>query len=283
MTDKKTEKKVDTAEKTEKVEKPEENDTVEKIGADGESVGGKVRFTEKHRKPAAACAFLLFIVFMLVVGYFIGRPAVRFVSEPELFRAWVDAHGIWGKAVYVGMMAFQVFVALIPGEPFEIVGGYAFGAVWGAVLCFIGSFIGSMFVFGLVRMLGSKFVEVFFSLEKINSLKFLKDSKKRDALMFAFFALPGTPKDLLCYFAGLTDIGIVEWMVICSVGRLPSIVTSTVGGSALGSKNYATAAVVFAATLAVSIAGLIVYRKVCERKKSKKDGLNAKGAKGGSV
>ena len=37
--------------------------------------------------------------------------------------------------LYVGMVIFQVLVALIPGEPLEIAGGYAFGAWGGEPFC----------------------------------------------------------------------------------------------------------------------------------------------------
>ena len=81
--------------------------------------------------------------------------------------------------------------------------------------------------------------------------------------------LPGTPKDLLCYFAGLTDIRFPVWLVICSLGRIPSLVTSTVGGDALGTGHYWFAGVVFAATLAVSSLGLLLYRRICRRHQKK--------------
>ena len=77
--------------------------------------------------------------------------------------------------------------------------------------------------------------------------------------------LPGTPKDLLCYFAGLTDMPFSLWLMICSLGRLPSIVTSTIGGSALGSQNYTAAILVFAGTLLVSGLGLLAYDRICKR------------------
>ena len=67
---------------------------------------------------------------------------VRFAREPEAFRQWVADHGIWGMAAYAGMVFLQVLVAIIPGEPLEIAGGYAFGAVWGTVLCLLGSVLG---------------------------------------------------------------------------------------------------------------------------------------------
>ena len=79
------------------------------------------------------------------------------------------------------------------------------------------------------------------------------------------FTVPGTPKDLLCYFAGLTDLSWPSWLLIASVGRIPSIVTSTVGGSALGEQNYRAAVIAFAIALAVAGAGYLIYRAVCRQ------------------
>ena len=62
---------------------------------------------------------------------------IEFVSEPEKFRLWVNSHGFFGKIAFVGMVFFQVVLALIPGEPLEIGAGYAFGAVEGTILTVI--------------------------------------------------------------------------------------------------------------------------------------------------
>ena len=200
-----------------------------------------------------------------VVGWFVGRPLVRFASQPEQFRQWVDGHGLMGCAAYVGMVFLQVVVAVIPGEPLEISGGYAFGAVRGSLLCLLGAFLGSVAVFALVRRFGRELVDIFFPREKLEKLKFLQSSPKRDALFWLVFMVPGTPKDLLCYFAGLTDLSWGKWLLLCTVGRLPSVLTSTIGGDALGVKDYQFAMLVFAATLAVSAVGLLIYRALCRR------------------
>lgn len=202
---------------------------------------------------------------MLALGWVAGAPLIRFASQPEQFRQWVDFHGIWGPLAYMGMVALQVILAVIPGEPFEIAGGYAFGAVEGTALCLTAATAGSLLVFLLVRIFGTRLVRVFFSQEQVQSLRFLKTSPKRDFLFLLIFMIPGTPKDLLCYFAGLTDIRLPVWLLICSLGRIPSLVTSTVGGDALGTQNYWFAGIVFAATLAVSGLGLLLYRRICRR------------------
>ena len=78
----------------------------------------------------------------------------------------------------------------------------------------------------------------------------------------------GTPKDLLGYFAGLTDLPFPVFCVICTLGRIPSVVTSTLGGNALGTESYAAAVIVFAIALAVSALGLAAYHWICRKYKA---------------
>ena len=224
-------------------------------------------FSEKQKKLLSGGAIAVFLLLGAALAWFVGRPLIRFAKEPEVFRAWVADHGPLGMAAYTGMVFLQVLVAIIPGEPLEIAGGYAFGAVWGTVLCLLGAFLGSVAVFAVVRKWGIPLVEVFFSQDKLDKLTFLKTSPRRAALLWLVFTVPGTPKDLLCYFAGLTDLRWSSWLLIASVGRLPSIITSTVGGNALGLQNYQFAAITFAATTVIAGVGLVIYRQICRRHK----------------
>ena len=126
-------------------------------------------FTDKQKKLIAWAAIAIFLLLSAAVGWFIGRPLVRFASRPEEFRLWVDGHGLLGMAAYVGMVFLQVVVAVIPGEPLEISGGYAFGALRGSVLCLLGGVLGSVAVFALVRRFGRELVEIFFPREKLDA------------------------------------------------------------------------------------------------------------------
>ena len=226
----------------------------------------RTQLTEAHKKKIYLFAIVVALLFIAAVGYLVGKPMVEFVREPERFRAWVDAAGVWGRVAFVGMVIFQLIIALIPGEPLEMGAGYAFGAVEGTILCIIGCVIGSALVFLFVRRFGVKLVEVFFPREKIRSLRFLQDSRRLDLLTFIVFFIPGTPKDLLSYFIGLTDMKLGTWLFITAVARIPSIVTSTVTGDALGLKDYQFALIAFGATLALSLVGILVYRRLSARR-----------------
>lgn len=226
----------------------------------------RTQLTEAHKKKIYLFAIIVALIFIGAVGYLVGKPMVEFVREPERFRAWVDSSGFVSRVVFVGMVVFQLIIALIPGEPLEMGAGYAFGAWEGTILCIIGCVIGSALVFLFVRRFGVKLVEVFFPREKIRSLRFLQDSRRLNLLTFIVFFIPGTPKDLLSYFIGLTDMKLGTWLCITAVARIPSIVTSTVTGDALGLKDYQFALIAFGVTLALSLAGILVYRRLSARR-----------------
>ena len=229
------------------------------------------RLTEREKRWIVGLGLGLFLVLFVLVAWYAGRPLVAFASEPERFQQWVDSQGLLAPVLFMGMVILQVVVAVIPGEPLEIAAGYAFGSLEGTVLCVLGTLIGGVLVFLLVRRFGAQAVEVFFDLEKFRSLRFLQDRRRLTFWVFLVFFLPGTPKDVLCYFVGLTDMRLRTWILVSAVARIPSIITSTVGGSALGMGEYAFAAIAFLAALAISGLGLLAYRAICrfhERRES---------------
>ncbi len=226
---------------------------------------GRSELSDRTKKILAGTSIAVFVILTLLIAWFVGRPLIHYIQEPEKFRAWVDSAGAMSRVYFLGIQILQVVVAIIPGEPIEMGAGYAFGAVEGTLLCMAGTIAGSMLIYFFVRRFGIKAVEIFFPIEKIENLRFLNTEKKRDALMFLLMFIPGTPKDLLAYFAPLTGMGPWTWLFITSVARIPSVVTSTIGGGALGMKNYMFAAIAIAVTLLISVAGLMIYRRICAR------------------
>lgn len=224
--------------------------------------------TEKQRKWLSATAIVVFALFCLFVTVFIGPPMVALAKQPEVFRTWVDSFGIWGRLVFLAMVILQVIVALIPGEPLELAAGYAFGALEGTILSLIGILIGSCLVFGAVRLFGRKLLEVFFADREIKRLSFLRDPRKAKVMTFILMTIPGTPKDLLSYFAGLTPMTMRQWLTIVGISRLPSLISSTVSGAAAGEKNYLLAVIVFTLTVIASGIGILYYRKICKESES---------------
>ena len=221
---------------------------------------------ETRRRVIAAAGVAAFAGLMVGLFFAIGKPMGKLFENPERFREWVRGMGFGGKLAFMGMIAVQIIVAIIPGEPLEIAAGYAFGAWEGTLLCMLGAGVGGMVVFALARKLGTRAVEAFVSREKIESLGFVRDARRLTLWMWILFLIPGTPKDALTYVAGLTQMRLRTWALITTVARIPSIVTSTIGGSALGEGELGIAAAVLGATAAAAVAGVVIWKKVSARR-----------------
>ena len=230
--------------------------------------------TSKHQKAIYGAGVVIFVLFCGLVSWYIGVPMVRFAEDPEAFQAWVDSYGVWSRVIFIGMVVLQVIVAFIPGEAIELAAGYAFGAVEGTALSMVGIGIGSWIIFGLVRRFGVKMVEVFFEKKKISEVGFLKNPKKTKVLAFLLMLIPGTPKDFLSYFAGLTDLSLSQWLGITLVARIPSVVTSTVTGAAAGDERYVLAVIMLIVTSVISAAGILYYRRICRQENESADSNN---------
>lgn len=225
--------------------------------------------TSKHQKAIYLLSILIFVVFCVLVSWFIGVPMVRFAENPELFRNWVNSYGIWSRIVFLGMVVLQVLVAMIPGEAIELAAGYAFGILEGTLLSMIGIVLGSWIIFLLVRRFGMKMVEAFFPENRIAEISFLKNSRKAKVLAFLLMVIPGTPKDFLSYFAGLTPLTLKQWLLIVLIARTTSVLTSTVTGAAAGGKRYALALAMLIVTGVVSTMGVLYYRRICKEENEK--------------
>lgn len=221
------------------------------------------KMSQETRKKLVGIAILaLFIIGSAVVYVRVGKPLTDLVKDTERLRAWVAQYGWRSRIIYMAVMCLQVLVAVIPGEPLELAAGYVFGALEGTLLCLGGIALGSVIVFGLVRAFGIKLVEVFFSREKIDSLRIMKNPRRLFLVTAALMILPGTPKDLLTYCAGLTKISFGTWLLICTVGRIPSVITSTLGGHAVAEGDYVKAIVIFVVTALLCGAGLYIFSRM---------------------
>ena len=206
-------------------------------------------------------AFILISAALTILAY----KAYRTYGTDGL-RDYVTSLGGWGVAVMLLLQIAQVVFAIIPGEPIELVMGAMYGTFGGVLLCLAGTLIGSLLIFLIVRFFGKDLIETFADSDKFEKLNFLKKPATRDVLVFLLMFIPGTPKDLITYFAPFSGIGLIKFLVISTVARIPSVITSTYVGSTFAGGSYLKSAVAFTVVGAVSLAGIYIYNKIVERK-----------------
>ncbi len=213
---------------------------------------------------AGICAALFIIAYALY-----GKELFQFVSDTERFSAWLQSCKGASAAVFVAIRTFQTVIKIIPAEPLEIAAGYAYGAVGGAALCLLGSVLGSVLILLLVKTFGQKMLNLFVPQKVLNRFSYLNDESRVAGLLFIIYLIPSTPKDIITYLSGFLKIKPWKFLLITSLARIPSIVTSTICGAELG-KNNLFAAAVFIATLVVGAVGTALYEGFV-RKRRKTD------------
>lgn len=190
---------------------------------------------------------------------------LAWLADARAVRAFVSDHAFVSRLAMLGINIVQVLLAFLPGEPVELASGYAFGFWEGTALCLVASGLATSMIYWATRRWGWKLVGLFFDRSLFDRFSWLKSAKRLELIMFIAFLIPGTPKDFLTYFAGLTNMRFLPVVLIATFGRIPSIVTSTIAASAVGSGNWP----LVACTLVASAFLLAVGGLMCRRLRSR--------------
>lgn len=213
----------------------------------------------------------------IIVGIIIYMfPVMRELSTKEgqlAFKEKVSSSGILGLLMLFALQVAQIFLIIIPGEPIEILAGMCYGPIWGTVFIMVSAGIISTIIFFLVRKYGKRFVYNFCDKEKVAKIensKLFKNPNKIEMIMFILFLLPGTPKDLLVYIAGLLPINPVKFVLISVFARFPSVISSTLAGANLAVGDWKKSIIMYLAIVLVAIIVILIANKFDKDKLAEK-------------
>jgi uncharacterized membrane protein YdjX (TVP38/TMEM64 family) len=153
-------------------------------------------------------------------------------------------------------------IAAIPGELIQVAGGFVFGTFGGFVYSVVGITIGTAIAFFIARLLGFGIVRAFVDERKIGKMQTLINSPKAEAVTFFLFLLPGMPKDILVYLAGLTPMKPLQFFLITMSARIPALWASNFFGANLQKKNWLPLILVTAAVCIVFLVVLFTKDKI---------------------
>ncbi len=223
-----------------------------------------------YSKKIKAFKIVIFIItILLLVGltlYLFPIISKLFsVEGREAFKQEMEQSGTMGMFMLLGLQASQIFLPILPGEPIEILAGMCYGTVGGFIFITFSVLITTTIIFFLVRKFGRDFVYSICSkerIEKIENSKLFKNPKKLEYIMLILFLIPGTPKDILVYLAGLLPIKPLRFILISTFVRFPSVISSTIAGSNLVEGNWQFSILVYGITFAIVGIVVLIMRKV---------------------
>lgn len=220
------------------------------------------------------------ILTICVLGIFIGIIIYLFPIMKDLstlegqieFKEKVENSGILGLLSLFGLQVAQIFLIIVPGEPIEILAGMCYGSLWGTIFIMLSACIISTTIFLLVRKFGRKFVYDFCDEEKVAKIensKLFQNPKKIEFIMLILFLIPGTPKDLLVYVAGLLPIKPLRFIIISTFARFPSVITSTLAGERLAVGDWKMGIVLYGIILVIVAILIFIINKFDKDKVTK--------------
>ena len=201
----------------------------------------KVINTEKRKTTVK----WLKIVFFLAV--IVGIPVFLFIAVPdfgsiltdrEAFRVFMSEHSRQGVVFYLFIQFIQVIIGFLPGQIIQFVGGYLFGIVLGLILSLIGTGIGTLTVFFLARHFGREFVSLFVKDKNLNKFIDMMDSGKGYTIVILIYLIPGLPKDVFTYAAGLTRLRPLTFTILTVIARAPAMLATILFSRFLYTGNY---------------------------------------------
>ena len=228
----------------------------------------KIKEVEKKKyKIVKIIALIIGILLLVILTIYLFPIVGKLLDEEgrEVFKEEIQSTGFKGILILLGLQGIQIILPILPGEPIEILAGMCYGTIGGLVFLIISVFIITTLIFFTVRKLGRSFVYGVCSEEKIKKLensKLFKNPKKIEYIMLILFLLPGTPKDLLIYIAGLLPIHPLRFILISTIARIPSMISSTIAGSSIVEGNWKIGIIVY--ILIFIIVGIIIY--IAEKK-----------------
>jgi len=225
----------------------------------------KREYREKFKKLS------LVLKLVALAAILIGVPLYIYFGHHELLEdysnirdveTWLRQYKAQSALVYIGAQILQIIICVIPGQALQVAAGYIYGFWLAFALSIVGAFIGSVIVFYLAQFLGHDAMHILFGKRKITEMLDQLNSKKGMLIVFVIFLIPGIPKDLCTYAAGISNMHIKPFLILSLIGRSPGMMCSIAIGRQIMHGNYHSAIIIAVIVVILFIIGLLFRDKV---------------------
>lgn len=157
------------------------------------------------------------------------------------------------------LQIFQMVFCILPGQPIQIATSYIFGFWLGMLLTLSGAVAGTLITYFIASFLGKGAMHLIFGKNRVNDYISKLNSKKAYTIIFIIYLIPGIPKDIVSYVAGISEVRLLPFLIISTVGRIPGVAGSLLVGKFTQTHNYVGLTVVAAVYIAIFL--VVVMKK----------------------
>ena len=225
----------------------------------------KEKRKNQAKKIIAILKFALLLVILIGIPlyiYFFHWDTIETFKSFENIKAYFDGHKGTVMTTYLFLQCLQIIICIIPGQGLQFAIGYFYGIPIGFTLSIIGAFIGSVITYYLAKILGHDAIHLFFGEEKVQEMIKKLNSKKAAIIIFFIFLIPGVPKDLCNYAAGISEMKLKPFLIVSLIGRSLGMLGSVVIGYMIYKKSYTIAIIIAVLAVILSIIGIKFHKKI---------------------
>ena len=218
----------------------------------------------KKYKTISAILKLLLLLFILIglplYIYFFQHDIIDQFSSFEQVEAFFEEYKTESIFVYLGLQILQIIICILPGQGLQFAAGYMYGFWMGYVWSLIGAFIGTVITYYIAKILGHDAMHMIFGENRIQELLVKFNSKKAMILVFLFYLIPGLPKDLCSYVAGISEMKLKPFLIISLFGRSPAMMGSLLIGRLINTGGYTWAIIIAASAVILFMLGVMLRK-----------------------
>lgn len=231
------------------------------------TTGKKKEIKRKFKIAFTVIKLLLLLTVVIGIPTYIAVYHREFISQFESLdavKAYLEHYQTASMLAYVGIQIMQIIVCIIPGQAMQFAAGYVFSFWPGYLLSILGAAIGTIMTFYLARILGRDALHLIFDEEKIAKFVNKLNSKRAFIAVFVIFLIPGLPKDLFTYAAGVSEMKLKVFLIISLIGRTPGMMCSIMIGSMFNNGSYFGIGVLSIIVLILCVWGIKNHEKLTE-------------------
>lgn len=195
---------------------------------------------------------LAYIKLLILASIIIVLPVILyFTCQDTLFNAeWLEMlpqhlnnHPQIAALSLIGLQIVQVIICILPGQPIQFAASYMFGTFGGYLISISGAVIGAFSAYYIAKFLGTDAVKLIFGEAKVDNYRNKINSGKGLLIVLLIYLIPGLPKDLIGYVAGISNMRVLPFIIVSSIGRTPPMFGSLLVGTYFQAKNWFAIAV----------------------------------------
>jgi len=179
--------------------------------------------TRKLLVGVAVVTAILILTIFLCTG---DRPAIlrELIKTHGENDEWEEIFdfGVGGMIALFVLSFLQVVLLCIPAEPIQVLSGISFGFGVGLLICFLGAILGNTLIYILYKIYGEK-LDRFFTKRIHIDFESARHHGRVSLIVFILYIVPAIPYGMICLFASAMKMKYRQYIVVTSLGILPSI------------------------------------------------------------